>query len=105
MRPHNLTKIRYAKTITEDDSQFIAEKTERTIVPTVVPGNIKAIDVTDLADDEQQKMCELYEEYAQYFDNHQRTAYSFEDWASLSKNVDVTPKWRTFKPNQTEEIA
>ena len=105
MQTNKLIKIRYAKTITEDESQFVAEKTERTIVPISVPGNIKAIDVTDLAVDEQHQLCVLYEEYAEYFNDYSKQAFSFEDWALHSKNVFVAPKWRTFKPDQTEEIA
>ena len=105
MRKSNLTKIRYAKTITEDDSQFVAEKTERTIVPTEVPGNIKAIDVTELNDDEQTEMCELYEEYSKYFNAHVKRAFSFENWTSHTYQKHISPKWRTFKPNQTEEIT
>lgn len=105
MRRSNLTKIRYAKTITEDDSQFVAEKTERVIIPTEVPGNIKAIDVTELSDDEQQEMSELYEEYLKYFNNHIKRAYSFENWASHTKQINISPKWRTFKPDQTTELV
>lgn len=105
MLQNKLTKIRYAKTIAEDDSQFIAEKSERTIIPTSVPGNIKAIDVTDLDDSEQSQLADLYEEYSEYFGNHAKRAYSFEDWATHTQQLEVSPKWRTFKPDQTEEIA
>ena len=105
MQQSKLTTIRYKKFVEESDTLQIAEKSERVIVPAIIPGNIKAIDVTDLNDGEQQEMCDLYEEYSEYFNNHQKRAYSFEDWASHTMQRDISPKWRTFKPDQTEEIA
>ena len=83
----------------------MAERTERTIIPTVIPENIHAIDVTELNDKNQQEMSELYEEYATYMNTHMKLAFSFENWLSHSKSVEYSPKWRTFKPDQTEEIT
>lgn len=105
MLQNKITKIRYAKTIVEDPVQFISEKSERTIIPTSVPGHIKAIDVTDLEDTEQIRLADLHEEYSEYFSNYARQAFSFEDWASHTQQLEISPKWRTFKPDQTEEIS
>jgi len=83
----------------------LVQRTERVIIPTLVPGNIHAIDVTELDNESQQEMSELYEEYASYMNTLMKSAFSFEDWLSHSKSVEFSPKWRTFRPDQTEEIA
>jgi len=102
VRQNKVTKIQYTKT---REGVTLVEKTERTIIPTVIPGNIHAIDVTELDDEHQQEMSELYEEYAAYMNTHLKLAFSFENWLSHSKSVEYSPNWRTFRPDQTEEIA
>lgn len=88
-----LATIRYSK---ED------ETTERQIVPSVVPTNIKALDVTGLPQALREKIADAYGEYADYLQQHMRTAFSFEDWIEHSKGIELDPKWRTFKPEKTE---
>lgn len=90
-----LTNIRYTK---ED------ETTERVVVPTTVPSNIKALDVTGLPEPLQEKIAESYSEYQEYMKQHMKTAFAFEDWVEHSKGIEVTAKWRTFKPENTEVI-
>ncbi len=97
---HKVVTIRYSKVLSEDE----AETTDRTIIPTQVPGNIQAIDVTGLEVDKQVEISNLYSEYSDYLNVHIKAAFSFENWLSHSKGVDFTPKWRTFKPDQTEII-
>lgn len=102
MQPNKVTKIQYSK---QKEGHQLVKRTVRTIIPTVIPENIHAIDVTELDDERQQEMSELYEEYAAYMNTHMKLAFSFENWLSHSKSVEFTPKWRTFRPDQTEEIA
>ncbi len=97
---HKVVTIRYSKVLSEDET----ETTNRTIIPVEVPGNIRAIDVTGLEVDKQVEISTLYEEYSDYLNVHMKAAYSFENWLSHSKDVDFTPKWRTFKPDRTETI-
>jgi hypothetical protein len=85
--------IRYTK----DD-----EVTERVVIPTVVPSNIKALDVTSVPQPLRESLGDHYTEYAAYLKQHMRTAFSFEDWLDHSKGIQLDPKWRTFKPDQTE---
>lgn len=111
MRKNELTSIRYAKTIRESIEEPAGisvkqtETTDRTIIPTTIPGNIKGLDVTDLPVEEREQIAEYHVEYAKYINQHMKSAFSFEDWLSLSKGVDFTPKWRTFKPEQTEILS
>lgn len=95
---NQVTTIRYTKVLSEGTT----ESTDRVIIPTTVPGNIKALDVTDLSVEERSQIAEYHVEYAKYISNHMKQAFSFEDWLSHSKGVDFSPKWRTFKPEQTE---
>ncbi len=106
MRKYELTNIQYSKDISESSAVDIFETTDRSIIPTQLPsGNIKAMDVTDLTVEEREQMAEYHLEYARYFSNHVKQAFSFEDWLSHSKGVDFAPKWRTFKPEQTEILS
>ncbi len=81
------------------------EITRRDIIPITVPDNIRALDVTDYNLDVQYQLSKSYEEYADYLKGHIKLAFSFENWLSHTKGVDFTPKYRTFKPEQTTELA
>ena len=96
LKANNLTTIKYTKG---------EEITERVILPTSVPSNIKAIDATDLHPLARKELQEQYEEYSAYLKQHIKQAFSFEDWLSHTKDVKFPPKWRTFKPTQTEIIT
>ena len=100
-----VTKIQYTKTISEDKSLAVYNTSRRDVIFTTKPENLRAIDVTELSDDRKQEISELYDEYTAYFNNHMKLAFSFENWLSHSKGIDFTPKWRTFKPDQTEIIT
>lgn len=97
MRLYNLTKIRYR------ESTVDSQANTRTIIPTEIPGNIKAIDVSELQLEQATQTAEYYAEYATYLNAHMKTAFSFEDWLSHTKGIDFTPKWRSFYPQYTEE--
>lgn len=96
LKNNTLTSIKYTKG---------DEITERVIFPTSVPSNIKAIDVTDLFPVQRTELAEFYNEYSAYLKTHMKQAFTFEDWLSHTKDVEFTPKWRTFKPAQTEIIT
>jgi len=100
MQQNKLTTITYSKVFEEG-----VETTQRNIIPITVPGNIKALDVTDHDLDIQYQLSHSYEEYADYLKGHIKLAFSFENWLSHTKGVDFTPKYRTFKPEQTTELA
>lgn len=88
---HSKNRIRYQK-------KNSLEESERTIIQTTkVPENIKAIDVSDLTEDQVEKLLVLLDEYDQYINNHLKTAFSFENWVEM-KDIDDVPqvKWRTF---------
>jgi len=75
------------------------ETTFRTIIPTALPTeNVKGIDVTDLSPEEQQEMCQLTNEYSEYWRNKYATIFDFATWVEHTKNKQIQPKYRTFKP-------
>ena len=99
LKVHELQKIRYSKIDEKVGVQF----TERDIIPTFVPQpNIKAIDVSDLTEEQQQEVQQYLQEYAQYVKDFQQNMFKFEDWVAHTKNVDIEPKWRTFKKDNTK---
>ncbi len=93
LKTGKLANIRYTKE---------TEVTERFIVPTSVPANIKALDVTGLPEPLREKVADAYAEYTNYINGHIKTAFSFETWIEHTKGIELAPKWRTFKPDQTE---
>lgn len=85
------------------------EDKERVIIPTFVPSpSIKAIDVTDLSEEERTDLQGLLREYAEYFESRSRQLFSFEDWIShttgLSESAIPEVKWRTFLLDRTKKI-
>ena len=78
MMLHKVIKIRYSKVLKLDAVvEGNTETTERIIIPTEVPGNIQAIDVTDLEVDKQTEISGLYKEYSNYLSVHIKAAHSF----------------------------
>lgn len=99
MKATELTHIQYEKA-TDLGGGRKGEITERYVIPTFVPQpNIKALDVTDLSEEERDELQELYAEYAEYYTNAVRSLFSFEDWVTHTRGEDAKPdvKWRTFK--------
>lgn len=92
-------KIRYSK-----DTDSGVEVTERIIIPTSIPkNNIKAFDVSNLSEEDRNKMIELHKEYQQYFKAQIKTIFSFEDWIDASHPDDkMEVKYRTFKIDNIE---
>lgn len=97
MKTGELVHIEYTKA-TDLGSGNKGEVTERYVIPSFVPHpNIKAIDVTDLTEEEREEIAALYMEYVEYYKQAASTLFSFEDWVDHSKQKNVRPKWRTFR--------
>lgn len=100
MKSGKVAHVQYQKTTNHGGRE--GEVTERYIIPTYVPThNIKAIDVTDLTEEEQKRMENLLAEYQEYVDIHRKSLATFEDWVTHSHGEDekVNVKWRTFNMN------
>lgn len=90
LKPNTIYNISYTNSRNEES--------ERYIIPTTIPGNVKALDVTELEESERRDVNVAYQQYAEYLDQHMRTAYSFEEWCEQVRGKEISPKWRTFKP-------
>lgn len=96
-----MVKIRYTK-------NGVREESDRTIVPTYVPEHtMKALDVTALPENEQERLAELYKEYEEYYHIAATQIFNFEDWLSHTQgdSSDHELKWRTFVTENTEFIG
>ena len=79
------------------------EITERVIIPVEVPyDNIKAIDVTDLSEEERSNLTELMKGYKDYLAQQKKNTFSSEDYVEHTTGKYVSLKWRTFKKNGIE---
>jgi hypothetical protein len=97
LRVGNVANIRYTKQ---------SGTTERVIIPTTVPSNIKALDVSGLTEDQAEALAVAYQNYAQYLKEHMKRADTFEDFLDQHYIVlnDAELKWRTFIPENTEVL-
>jgi hypothetical protein len=74
------------------------ESSERWIVPTFVPlQNIKALDVSDLSEENRELMEQLVQEHLKYRDEHAKLALDFAEWVKQETGTAIEPKYRTFK--------
>lgn len=95
IKQHQVQKIKYVK----DNG----ETSERVVIPSFVPkSNIKAIDVTEYSEEKQVELQQIMEDYNEYVKQQMQTIFSFEDWAAHTLNIDLEPKWRTFKKDNIE---
>ena len=79
------------------------EITDRVIIPvSPVQPNVKAIDVTDMTQDERAGMVDLFDGYQEYVDNCIKQIFSFENYISHTTGEDVDVKWRTFRGDHLE---
>lgn len=99
---HQLVRVKYNKTTQTPNT------TERTIIATYIPtpkvANVKALDVTDMSEGDQQTVESTLQEYATYLETQQNTIFSFENFAAHVGTTLPNLKWRTFKPDQLEEL-
>lgn len=102
--PNKLVSIRYTKSTSIGGTK--GEVTERTIVPTYVPPpNIKALDVSELTENQQKYIQDAYAEYAEFYKQSIKNIATFESWLEQSKQEsDITNKikWRTFRNDSIE---
>lgn len=98
MKHNELTHVRYTKRS--------GDVSERYIIPTFIPQqNIKAIDVTELGEQEREQVVKFLEQYANYYQQAINKVFSFEDWVSHTQNVEgLNVKWRTFNIDRLEPI-
>jgi len=70
----------------------------RTIVPTSVPGNVRALDVSDMDVDTKELLLSRLEDYSKYTHEILASMMTFEKWldATHSKQPIDDIKWRTF---------
>lgn len=104
MKHKTIEHIKYTRST--DIGGAKGEQTERFVIPTYIPTpNIKAIDVTELNESQRAEALQLWEEYQEYYTNQLQTLFDFSDWMDhTSKNPDFGVKWRTFKPDNIEEL-
>jgi len=89
-------KIKYDK----GDGSVI---TEREIIPTNIPQDyISAFDVSDLNDDDKEKLKDYYVDYNEYVKLFKQNMFSFEDWLEHINETDIKPKWRRFTVDKTK---
>ena len=115
LKENQLTKVQYTKKLKTPvvfggEPAKNVEVTERVIIPTFVPRpkhqNVKAVDVTDLSEELREEMESMIQQYNEYLENQRKTLFTFEDFVAHTRQVAfVDPvKWRTFKPDQLEEL-
>lgn len=101
MKSGAISNIRY-------ESRGKGEVTERVIIPTYVPSqNIKALDVTSLSSEDREELLDIWKAYEEYRDTQINALYNFEDWYDHTQPTEnkVEPvKWRTFIPDNVEEL-
>lgn len=104
---YKLVNIRYTKVLDNydpsDPNNSFWKISERTVIPTFVPHrSFKAVDVSELSDEERTEMLALLEEYHAYYDERAKTIFNFEDWIEHTHGKKLKVKWRTFKLDNTE---
>ena len=106
LKQHEITHVRYTKNKQVDDILSVGSVTDRTIIPTFVPPtNIRAIDVSDMCELEQEGVRALLEEYTDYYNTIAKTIFNFNDWLEHTQQIDPSVlKWRTFKSEGLEVI-
>lgn len=97
MKANEIAHIEYRRS-TDLGGGEVGEVTERWIIPTFIPTtNIKALDVSELSEEEQQKFAALWSQYQQYYREAAKTLFDFETWVEHTTDEKVDVKWRTFK--------
>lgn len=102
LKAHTIQRVTYC----DKDGNL----SDRTIIPTFVPRtNIKAIDVSDLNEEERVVMLQQLLDYQEYVAAVTKTIFSFDNWRDHTKpdneTADISPKWRTFKIDKIEVLV
>jgi DNA/RNA endonuclease YhcR with UshA esterase domain len=103
LKEREIQRIRYTKINDNSGTMDRFEEAERVIIPTFVPKqNYKAVDVTDLSDEQRNDIQQKLTEYNKYVLEQSKSVFKFEDWVNHTMNEEVSVKWRTFKVEHTE---
>jgi len=100
MRPVNrldILDIKYTKAN--------GEKSDRKIISlNSIPKNLKAIDISDISQEDAEHLIEQYKNYNEYLENFDKTKMKFEDWYSMTNPNESlsTVKYRTFTVDNIE---
>lgn len=102
---HKATDVKYTKDIGGSGELPRFEHTDRTIIPTYIPApNIKAIDVTDMSEEQIALLESRLAEYAEYYETAVKTIFSFNTWLEHThQELADDLKWRTFKQSNLTE--
>lgn len=81
------------------------EVTERFIVPTTIPkSNIKAIDVSEMNDEQREILVEYHKEYQEYYKAQIKRIFSFEDWIDATYPNSIFSELISFREESRAEI-
>ena len=102
MKANEVVHFNYTRSTNAGGSK--GEITERYVIPTFVPtiSNIRALDVTDLSEDQRAALLALWNQYQEYYQTAVSLIFDFETWIEHSTNEQVEVKWRTFKPDNID---
>ena len=82
------------------------EQTNRQIISTThILENIKAVDVTNLTDQDKQDVLQKYNDYTMYKQHALSKLFNFSEWITHTTGEKVDLKWRTFKINNIENVS
>jgi hypothetical protein len=102
MEHSQITHIKYTR-VTDLGGGSVGDITERYIIPTSVPySTIKAIDVSDLTEEQREDVQALWTQYREYYENALASLFDFETWAEHSAGKTIDVKWRTFRTDNVE---
>lgn len=89
--PGEVTTITYSKDTGDERRRIIVSSTPTTVV--------RAIDVTD-APETEQELVQMMAAYTEYRDSRMKEILNFENWAAFTYNRTLTPKWRAFSASK-----
>jgi isopentenyldiphosphate isomerase len=97
LKKHTISKIKYTKA---DGSV-----STRDIVPMFVPGNVSALDVSDMDDDVREMLLTRLSEYNEFTDRVKKEMMTFEQWMKTTHKKETTEKlkWRSFIPEKISD--
>lgn len=89
---HKIAKIKYTK---KDGTS-----SNREIIPTSIPGNLSALDVSDMDGDTREILLTRLSEYAEFTEEVMKNMMTFQAWMEVTHSKQPVDgiKWRTFIP-------
>lgn len=106
LKENQIAHVEYTRT-TDLAGGHKGDVTERWIIPTFIPHqNIKALDVTDLTEEQRQVLEQRLAEYQQYYRAAVESLFDFETWVDHTYNEESPQlKWRTFAIDNLKDIV